>query len=98
MWQQDQTIDYSIFCSQHGELVRTREILKSISEGVEISPAAFAQSVHNTGSGLYTIIAKSNAPSTSITSGANTFAYAWVEAQAYLANNPAHTCDAGRLR
>ena len=86
----DQKIDYSIFCSQHGELVRTREILKSISEGVEISPAAFAQSVHNTGSGLYTIIAKSNAPSTSITSGANTFAYAWVEAQAYLAKNPAH--------
>jgi len=86
----DQEIDYSIFCSQHGELVRTREILKSISEGIEISPAAFAQSVHNTGSGLYTIIAKSNAPSTSLTSGANTFAFGWIEAQAYLANNPRH--------
>jgi len=85
-----QEIDYSIFCSQHGELVRTREILKSISEGVEISPAAFAQSVHNTGSGLYTIIAKSNAPSTSIASGANTFAFGWIDAQAYLAGNPGH--------
>jgi len=83
-------IDYSIFCSQHGEIVRTREILRSISEGAEISPTAFAQSVHNTGSGLYTIIARSNAPSTSIASGANTFAFAWIEAKAYLANNPAH--------
>ncbi len=85
-----QEIDYSIFCSQHGEIVRTREILKTISEGVEISPTAFAQSVHNTGSGLYTIIAKSNAPSTSIASGPNTFAFGWIEAQAYLANNPRH--------
>jgi len=83
-------IDYSIFCSQHGEIVRTREILRSISSGTEISPSAFAQSVHNTGSGLYTIIAKSNAPSTSIAAGANTFAFAWIEAQAYLAINPAH--------
>ncbi len=86
----EQEIDYSIFCSQHGEIVRTREILRSISEREEISPTAFAQSVHNTGSGLYTIIAKSNAPSTSIASGANTFAFAWIEAQAYLANNPEH--------
>lgn len=87
---QGHEIDYSIFCSQHGEIVRTREILKSISEGIEISPAAFAQSVHNTGSGLYTIVAKSHAPSTSIASGANTFAFGWIEAQAYLANNPGH--------
>jgi len=86
----DAPVDYSIFCSQHGEIVRTREILASISDGVEISPTAFAQSVHNTSSGLYTIIAKSNHASTSIASGANSFAHAWLEAQAYLAGNPAH--------
>ncbi len=82
--------DYSIFCSQHGEIVRTREILSSISAGTEISPTAFAQSVHNTGSGLFTILASSNAPSMSMASGANTFAYGWLEAQAYLASNPDH--------
>ena len=86
----DAPVDYSIFCSQHGEIVRTREILTSISDGVEISPTAFAQSVHNTSSGLYTIIAKSNHASTSITSGANSFAHAWLEAQAYLVGNPEH--------
>ena len=86
----DAPVDYSIFCSQHGEIVRTREILTSISDGVEISPTAFAQSVHNTSSGLYTIIAKSNHASTSIASGANSFAHAWLEAQAYLVGNPEH--------
>ena len=84
------TADYSIFCSQHGEIVRTREILSSISAGTEISPTAFAQSVHNTGSGLFTILACSNAPSMSMASGENTFAYGWLEAQAYLGSNPDH--------
>lgn len=86
----DQPIDYSIFCSQHGEIVRTRQILSSICEGMEISPMAFAQSVHNTASGLFTIIAASSAASTSIASGAGTFAAGWVEAQSYLSSNPTH--------
>ncbi len=87
----DGGIDYSIFCSQHGEVVRTRDILSSISDGIEISPTAFSQSVHNTSSGLYTILTKSNHASTSIASGANSFAHAWIEAEAYLAANPTHT-------
>jgi hypothetical protein len=82
-------VDYSIFCSQHGEIVRTREILSSISAGTEISPTAFAQSVHNTSSGLFTIVESSNAASMSMASGANTFACGWLEAQAYLTANPA---------
>ena len=86
----DNPADYSIFCSRHGEIIRTREILSSISAGTEISPTAFAQSVHNTGSGLFTILACSNAPSMSMASGANTFAYGWLEAQAYLGSNPDH--------
>lgn len=86
----DGRIDYSIFCSQHGEVVRTRDILSSISDGVEISPTAFSQSVHNTSSGLFTILTKSNHASTSIASGANSFAHAWIEAESYLAAHPAH--------
>lgn len=86
----DESFDYTIFCSQHGEIVRTWDILSSINAGTEISPTAFAQSVHNTSSGLYTILTSSNAPSMSMGSGANTFAHGWLEAQAYLAANPAH--------
>lgn len=86
----DEAVDYSIFCSQHGEIVRTHDILESISEGTEISPTAFSQSVHNTSSGLYTILTQSNHASTSIASGPNSFAYAWIEAESYLAANPDH--------
>lgn len=86
----DEPVDFSIFCSQHGEIDRTRHILSSISANTEVSPAAFAQSVHNTSSGLYTIIASSNHASTSIASGANTFAHAWLEAESYLAAHPDH--------
>ena len=87
----DGAINYSIFCSQHGEVVRTRDMLASISDGIEISPTAFSQSVHNTSSGLYTILTKSNHASTSIAAGANSFAHAWLEAESYLAANPGHT-------
>lgn len=87
---EDASFDYSIFCSQHGEIVRTRDILSSINSGTEISPTAFSQSVHNTSSGLFTILQASNAPSMSMASGANSFAHGWLEAQAYLAGNPAH--------
>ncbi len=85
-----ETVDYSIFCSQHGEIVRTSALLLSMTQGIELSPTAFAQSVHNTASGLFTVIAKTNTPSSSIASGANTFAYGWLDAQAYLAENPSH--------
>lgn len=85
-----EAVDYSIFCSQHGEIVRTSALLLSMTQGIELSPTAFAQSVHNTGSGLFTVIAKTNAPSSSIASGANTFAYGWMDAQAYLTENPKH--------
>jgi hypothetical protein len=83
-----EAVDYSIFCSQHGEIVRTRDILSSISAGVEMSPTAFAQSVHNTSSGIFTILESSNAPSMSLSSGASTFACGWLEAQAWLASHP----------
>jgi len=84
----DESLDYTIFCSQHGEIVRTWDILSSINAGTEISPTAFSQSVHNTTSGLFTILTSSNAPSMSMSSGANSFTHGWLEAQAYLAANP----------
>jgi len=80
--------DFMVFCSQHGELVRTQELLRSIVAGEELSPAAFSQSVHNTGAGLYSIVAKTHVPATSLASGPSTFAYGWIEAEGYLLDNP----------
>ena len=81
--------DFMVFCSQHGELVRTQELLRNIVAGEELSPAAFSQSVHNTGAGLYSIVAQTRAPATSLASGPSTFAYGWMEAEGHLLANPA---------
>src|SRR5689334_24098497 len=87
----DEGADFLVFCSQHGELARTRELLGSIVAGSELSPAGFSQSVHNTSAGLYTIIKQSNAAATSVAAGAGTFAYGWLEAESFLAVNPGKT-------
>lgn len=88
----DLSPDFLVFCSQHGELSRTRELLKSIVAGSELSPTSFSQSVHNASAGLYTIVASSRAPATSIAAGAGTFAYGWIEAETFLAAQPAKRC------
>jgi hypothetical protein len=80
--------DFLVFASQHGELSRTRELLANIVAGVELSPAAFSQSVHNTSAGLYTIVGKSHAPASSVAAGASTFPYGWLEAEAFLVGSP----------
>jgi hypothetical protein len=81
--------DHLVFCSQHGDLTRLREMLNGIATGAEVSPTAFSQSVHNASGGLYTIIAKSQAPVSSLASGASTFACGWIEAEGLLLENPA---------
>jgi hypothetical protein len=81
--------EFVVFCSQHGELTRTRELLRSIVERVELSPASFSQSVHNTAAGLYTIVTASRAPATSLAAGAASFAYGWLEGEAFIAENHA---------
>jgi hypothetical protein len=80
--------DFLVFASQHGELTRTRDLLANIVAGVELSPAAFSQSVHNTSAGLYTIVANSHAPASSVAAGASTFPYGWLEAEAFLVDSP----------
>jgi hypothetical protein len=83
----DRPADYLIFCSQHGEIARTSALLDSIVAGDALSPAAFSQSVHNTSAGLFSIITRNRAPATSIASGPSTFAYGWLEAEGFLAEN-----------
>jgi hypothetical protein len=80
--------DFLVFASQHGELNRTRELLANIVAGVELSPTAFSQSVHNTSAGLFTIVGNSRAPASSVAAGASTFPYGWLEAEAFLVEQP----------
>jgi len=82
-----QRAGFLVFCSQHGELNRTRELLAAIVARTELSPMSFSQSVHNAAVGLYSIITESRAPATSLAAGPGTFAYGWIEAEAFLASN-----------
>lgn len=84
--------NYLVFCSRDGEINRTSTLLACIAAGTELSPADFSQSVHNTSSGLYSIITKSQSPACSLAAGAASFAYAWFEAEAFLAEH-----DGGRV-
>ena len=79
--------DFLVFCSQHGELTRTCDLLAAIVTRSELSPTNFSQSVHNASAGLFTIVTESQVPATSLAAGAGTFAYGWIEAAAFIAAN-----------
>jgi hypothetical protein len=84
--------DFLVFCSQHGELARTRDLLAAIVARGDLSPTSFSQSVHNASAGLYTIIAGSRAPSTSLAAGAGTFAYGWSRPRPTSPQTPPSRC------
>ncbi|MFA0438689.1 3-oxoacyl-ACP synthase [Vibrio sp. 10N.286.49.C2] len=86
----DQSIDYIVFSSRHGELHRSSALIKDIISGEDASPMAFSQSVHNTAAGLATIAAKRPIPVTSIAASDNTFNSAIIEAWSYLEEHPYH--------
>ncbi|MGZ9896969.1 beta-ketoacyl synthase chain length factor [Shewanella gaetbuli] len=74
----------SIFASRHGELNRTIGLLEDIVIQQPLSPMAFSQSVHNTGSGIFGITAKNKASSTSIAAGTQSMPQGLIEAYAQL--------------
>ena len=80
--------DFLIFCSQHGDLTRLREMLNDISSRAELSPTTFSQSVHNASAGLFTIISGSTAPVSALAAGRGTFAAGWLEAEGFLVAHP----------
>ncbi|TRY14887.1 beta-ketoacyl synthase chain length factor [Shewanella hanedai] len=74
----------SIFASRHGELHRTIGLLDNLVEQEPLSPTAFSQSVHNTASGIFSILTGDQSPSTSIAAGEETLFQAFIEAYAQL--------------
>lgn len=82
----------TIFCSRHGELERTTELLNAIVAGELLSPTAFSMSVHNTASGLYAIANHDKSPSSAVASGIDTLESAFLDAAAFL-----HMHDASKV-
>lgn len=86
----DAGINFALFCSRHGELHRTVQLLQQIVSNDELSPMAFAQSVHNTSSGLFGIANKMPIPTNSIAATHYLTEQGWIEAFAYLQKHPSH--------
>lgn len=74
----------TIFASRHGELNRTVELLEDIVQEQPISPIGFSQSVHNTASGIFSILTHNRAASTSIAASETTLEQALTEAYGQL--------------
>lgn len=69
----------SVFATVHGEIQTAHRLICDFRDAGAVSSAQFAQSVHNTPSGLYSVATGNTAPSTTIT-GANAVAAGWLEA------------------
>ena len=88
---QNESIDFIVFSSQHGELQRTLVLLEEILKGEPASPTAFSLSVHNTASALFTIACQKTVPASALSAGIDSFHYALTEAGIYLNEKPNHT-------
>lgn len=89
LWCAYQTVDtptnYScVFCSQHGEVERTMELLKDLAQGNPLSPTAFSLSVHNAIGGIHSIAQKDTSNITALAAGPDSICAALLEARAQL--------------
>ena len=75
----------TVFCSRHGDVGRTCEMLMALARNEELSPTAFSMSVHNAIGGLFSIATSSNVPFTAIAGGVASVAGGIIEACGQLA-------------
>lgn len=76
----DHHIDAAVFCSRHGECVRTLGIYGSIASGEAVSPTQFSQSVHNTAAGVFSIERNLRVPVSAIAAGSASLEHGFIEA------------------
>lgn len=76
----------AVFCSRHGEVHRSVELLEQLSRGEPLSPTAFSVSVHNAAAALYSLTRGDTSPSAALAAGADSFPQGVLEACAQLAS------------
>ncbi|WP_028104956.1 beta-ketoacyl synthase chain length factor [Pseudoduganella violaceinigra] len=75
-----------VYCSRHGEVGRSIELLDAMARGEALSPTAFGMSVHNANPGLFTIARKEQANHIALAAGASSLEHAVIEACGLLAD------------
>jgi hypothetical protein len=73
-----------VFCSQHGEVARTMQLLDDLAQQQPLSPTAFSLSVHNAIGGIHSIARKDTSNITAISAGPDSICAALLEARALL--------------
>ena len=75
----------TIFCSRHGEALRSVELLTDLAKRAPLSPTSFGLSVHNATGGLFSIARADHANSIALSAGASGVEHAVIEACGLLA-------------
>jgi len=76
----------TVFCSRHGEVSRSVELLGDLARGEPLSPTAFGLAVHNASAGLFSIARADRANHVALAAGAATIEHAVIEACGQLAD------------
>ncbi|PFH12608.1 beta-ketoacyl synthase-like protein [Collimonas sp. PA-H2] len=76
----------TVFCSRHGECIRSVELLADLADGQPLSPASFSLSVHNAAAGLFSIARQDQASHAALAAGHAGVEHAVIEACGLLAD------------
>lgn len=76
----------TIFVSRHGDTRRTASLLESIAQEEMLSPTAFSLSVHNSSSGIFSMVRQVFGPALAVASGKDSLAQAFIEAHGLLSD------------
>jgi hypothetical protein len=76
----------SVFCSRHGEVSRSVNLLSDLAQGLPLSPTTFGLSVHNATGGLFSIARGDRANTIAVAAGQSSVEHAVIEACGVLAD------------
>ena len=75
----------AVFCSRHGEAVRSVDLLTDLAKATPLSPTSFSLSVHNATAGLFSIARGDHANSIALAAGQSGVEHGVIEACGLLA-------------
>jgi hypothetical protein len=76
----------TVFCSRHGEVSRSVDLLSDLSQELPLSPTTFGLSVHNAAGGLFSIARGDRANNIALAAGHATIEHGVIEACGLLAD------------
>jgi hypothetical protein len=74
----------TLFCSRHGEVQRSVELLDQLAKGETLSPMGFALSVHNAAAALFSISQANTCPMSALAAGRDSLPQGMLEAAGML--------------